>query len=69
MGKHFLATKVFSAGPVPQTTQPNPQPVPTDGNRRGTTGAFQTALPNGAHVWYKGDDGLWWLGEISLTTD
>ena len=20
-----------------------------------------TVLPKGAHVWYKGDDGLWWL--------
>ena len=25
-------------------------------------------LPNGAHVWYKGDDGLWWLGKISAST-
>ena len=22
-----------------------------------------TVLPKGAHVWYKGDDGLWWLGK------
>ena len=21
-----------------------------------------TVLPKGAHFWYKGDDGLWWLG-------
>ena len=21
-----------------------------------------------AHVWYKGDDGLWWLGKISAST-
>ena len=27
-----------------------------------------TVLPNGAHVWYKADDGLWWLGKISTTT-
>ena len=27
-----------------------------------------TVLPNGAHFWYKGDDGLWWLGKISATT-
>ena len=27
-----------------------------------------TVLPNGAHVWYKGDDGLWWLGKSSATT-
>ena len=27
-----------------------------------------TVLPKGAHVWYKGDDGLWWLGEISART-
>ena len=24
--------------------------------------------PKGAHVWYKGDDGLWWLGKISAST-
>ena len=24
--------------------------------------------PKGAHVWYKGDDGLWWLGKISART-
>ena len=23
-----------------------------------------TMLPKGAYVWYKGDDGLWWLGKI-----
>ena len=22
-----------------------------------------TVLPKGAHFWYKGDDGLWWLGK------
>ena len=27
-----------------------------------------TVLPKGAHVWYKGDDGLWWLGKISAST-
>ena len=27
-----------------------------------------TVLPKGAHVWYKGDDGLWWLGEINAST-
>ena len=27
-----------------------------------------TVLPNGAHFWYKGDDGLWWLGKISAST-
>ena len=27
-----------------------------------------TGLPKGAHVWYKGDDGLWWLGKISAST-
>ena len=27
-----------------------------------------TVLPKGAHVWYKGDDGLWWLGKISTST-
>ena len=25
-------------------------------------------LPKGAHVWYKGYDGLWWLGNISAST-
>ena len=25
-------------------------------------------LPKGAYVWYKGDDGLWWLGKISAST-
>ena len=25
-------------------------------------------LPKGAHVCYKGDDGLWWLGKISAST-
>ena len=25
-------------------------------------------LPNGAHFWYKGDDGLWRLGKISAST-
>ena len=27
-----------------------------------------TALPKGAHFWYKGDDGLWWRGKISAST-
>ena len=27
-----------------------------------------TVLPKGAHFWYKGDDGLWWLGKISART-
>ena len=27
-----------------------------------------TVLPKGAHFWYKGDDGLWWLGQISWST-
>ena len=27
-----------------------------------------TVLPKGAHFWFKGDDGLWWLGEISAIT-
>ena len=27
-----------------------------------------TVLPNGAHFWYKVDDGLWWLGKISAST-
>ena len=27
-----------------------------------------TVLPNGAHSWYKGNDGLWWLGKISAST-
>ena len=27
-----------------------------------------TVLPNGAHFWCKGDDGLWWLGKISTST-
>ena len=27
-----------------------------------------TVLPKGAHFWYKGDDGLWWLGRISAST-
>ena len=27
-----------------------------------------TVLPKGAHFWYKGDDGLWWLGKISAST-
>ena len=27
-----------------------------------------TVLPKGAHVWYKGGDGLWWLGKISAST-
>ena len=26
-----------------------------------------TVLPNGAHFWYKVDDGLWWLGKISAS--
>ena len=25
-------------------------------------------LPKGAHVWYKGGDGLWWLGKTSAST-
>ena len=25
-------------------------------------------LPERAHVWYKGDDRLWWLGKISAST-
>ena len=27
-----------------------------------------TVLPQGAHVWYKGDDGLWWLRKTSGST-
>ena len=27
-----------------------------------------TVLPKGAHVWYKSDDGLWWLGKNSANT-
>ena len=27
-----------------------------------------TVLPKGAHFWYTGDDGLWWLGKISAST-
>ena len=27
-----------------------------------------TVLPKGAHVWYKGEDGLWWLGKFSAST-
>ena len=27
-----------------------------------------TVLPKGAYVWYKGNDGLWWLGKISAST-
>ena len=27
-----------------------------------------TVLPKGAHVWYKGDDGLWRLGNLSAST-
>ena len=27
-----------------------------------------TVLPKGAHFWYKGDDGLWWLGKVSART-
>ena len=27
-----------------------------------------TVLPNGTHFWCKGDDGLWWLGNISAST-
>ena len=27
-----------------------------------------TVLPNGAYFWYKGDDGVWWLGKISAST-
>ena len=26
-----------------------------------------TVLPKGAHFLYKGDDGLWWLGKISVS--
>ena len=25
-------------------------------------------LPDGAHFWYKADDGLWWRGRISART-
>ena len=28
-----------------------------------------TVIRNGAHFSYKGDDGLWWLGKISASTD
>ena len=27
-----------------------------------------TVLSKGVHFWYKGDDGLWWLGKISAST-
>ena len=27
-----------------------------------------TVLPKGARFWYKGDDGLWWLGKINAST-
>ena len=29
---------------------------------------YNAVLPHEAHVWCKGDDGLWWLGKISVTT-
>ena len=28
-----------------------------------------TVLPKGAHFWYEGDDGLWWLRKISANTN
>ena len=28
----------------------------------------ETVLPKGVHVWYKGDDGLYWLGKTSAST-
>ena len=27
-----------------------------------------TVFPKGVHVWYKGKDGLWWLGKNSTST-
>ena len=27
-----------------------------------------SVLPKGAHVWYKGDDGVWWLGKVFAST-
>ena len=27
-----------------------------------------TVLPNGAHFWCVGNDGLWWLGKFSAST-
>ena len=27
-----------------------------------------TVLPKGVHLWYKDDDGLWWLGKIGAST-
>ena len=30
--------------------------------------ACVTVLPKGAHLSYKGDNGLWWLGKISEST-
>ena len=27
-----------------------------------------TVLPEGAYVWYKSDDGFWWLGIIGAST-
>ena len=32
------------------------------------SGYSTTMLPNGAHFWYNGDNGLWWLGKISAST-
>ena len=29
---------------------------------------FSIVLSEGGHFWYKGDDGLWWLGKTSATT-
>ena len=29
---------------------------------------FDTVLPEGAHSWYKGDGGFWWLGKNSANT-
>ena len=37
---------------------------PADWLRR----CWNFVLPNRAQFWYKGDDGLWWLGKISATT-
>ena len=33
-----------------------------------TTALQHHGAPNGAHSWYKADDGLWWLGKISART-
>ena len=67
-------------GPTPPNQPPLPPNADRGGTARGLALGYacvsradglrcyhDAVLPKQAHFWYKGDDGLWWLGKISAS--